>query len=325
MKILLALFALFALFALIPLAALHAQTDGVIGGTLQVGNVVAYGSVTISADLGDSGAVFNAGTFSVGNGGFTHSRIVLPGVLGGSAALGTAIVSGGTLNVGGTGGTVSVGGSGVNSAADFLTVSPAATTVIGNFRELLPPITLGNATVGGSLTLNGPGDSGGIINRLTITPGATTTIGGTIATTIAGPAGINDVDFRTIGVNPVVTLGAGSVFGIDPVFAAGNLGSIFLTPGVIHANPGLTLNGGFLGTSLIVTGRTTFNIYSSQTLASLTIADGVEVTFGDGLPFTPASASLSAAPPSDFIPEPGSAALLAFGACALLGQRRRTA
>ena len=75
------------------------------------------------------------------------------------------------------------------------------------------------------------------------------------------------------------------------------------------------------GTSTI-NANATVNINASQTLAALNIADGVEVTFGDGSPFTGGPEKFGA---PALVPEPGSAALLMGAMVTLLGFRRRRA
>ena len=69
----------------------------------------------------------------------------------------------------------------------------------------------------------------------------------------------------------------------------------------------------------------TVHVNASQTLAALNIADGVEVTFGDGLPFAGGSdkAAGFGAATTGVVPEPGSLGLLLVGALGFLGRRRR--
>ena len=65
-------------------------------------------------------------------------------------------------------------------------------------------------------------------------------------------------------------------------------------------------------------GQTHF--YASQTLAALNIADGAEVTFGDGLPFAPAPVKFGA---PALVPEPGAIGLLLTAALGCAARRRR--
>ena len=76
-----------------------------------------------------------------------------------------------------------------------------------------------------------------------------------------------------------------------------------------------------LGTGAsILNANATTNIGVSQTLAALNIADGVEVTFGTGLPFGGAPEKFGAAA---LIPEPGALGLLMVGALGFMSRRRR--
>ena len=81
-------------------------------------------------------------------------------------------------------------------------------------------------------------------------------------------------------------------------------------------NPGAALG---TGTSILNAGATT-NVYTSQTLAELNIADGVTVTLGGLLPFPASSEGLTNAAAA--VPEPGTVGLLLASALGLLRRRR---
>ena len=84
-----------------------------------------------------------------------------------------------------------------------------------------------------------------------------------------------------------------------------------------------TMTGASNGSSTINANAAT-HINASQTLAALNIADGVDVTFGDGLPFVgPPDKSAGFGGGVALVPEPGSMGLLLVGALGLLGRRRR--
>ena len=99
----------------------------------------------------------------------------------------------------------------------------------------------------------------------------------------------------------------------------------------------LTTSGGTtninsaLGTgSSTITANAATNIYASQTLAALTIGNGVEVTFGDGLPFAPEPEKGGgfSAPVADplggaVVPEPGALGLLLASSLGLFARRWR--
>ena len=132
--------------------------------------------------------------------------------------------------------------------------------------------------------------------------------------------------------NPVLTVGdaTNSVFSgtITGQLEINKVGAGALTLNGVLDFPTLTTNGGVTNlNSPLGTGGSTINanatthINASQTLAALNIADGVEVTFGSGLPFVGGPEKFGAA----VVPEPASATLLLGGLAALLGVRRRKA
>ena len=90
---------------------------------------------------------------------------------------------------------------------------------------------------------------------------------------------------------------------------------------VLNANTGTTnVNGSFTNGTAVVNANSTVNFGASQTLGALNIADGVEVTFGDGLPFAPAPVKFGA---PALVPEPGAIGLLLTAALGCAARRRR--
>ena len=136
----------------------------------------------------------------------------------------------------------------------------------------------------------------------------------------------------SLGANTLTTGDAGTTTFAGALSGAGGqvvkqgAGTFNITGAQTYA--GLTTTGGTTniytalgtGTSTLTANATT-NFYASQTLASLTIADGVEVTFGDGLLFADEPVKFGGAPA--LVPEPGSLGLLMVGALGLLARRRR--
>ena len=92
---------------------------------------------------------------------------------------------------------------------------------------------------------------------------------------------------------------------------------------ILNANGGLTTLDSALGTGTsTLNANATVQINVSQTLAVLNIADGVEVTFGDGMSFGGAPVKLGG---PALVPEPGMLGLLLMGALGMAARRRRSA
>ena len=150
----------------------------------------------------------------------------------------------------------------------------AAETVVdsGATLDVRANIGLEELTIGGA----GVGGNGALITSATFTG----TVGGAVvltANTSLGGDGTLNVNGAVTGGFNVTKVGAGPT-----IFAVGSLAGV----GNLTTSAGTTNVSSVIGTGTSsVTANATTNFYVSQTLASLTIGDGVEVTFGDGLPF----------------------------------------
>ena len=122
---------------------------------------------------------------------------------------------------------------------------------------------------------------------------------------------------------------SGAISGAASTLTKTGAGSLTIsgaqTYDTLNANEGVTNVNSALGTGTsTLNASATVHINASQTLAALNIADGVEVTFGDGLPFAGGpDKSAGFGGGVAVVPEPGSMGLLAVGALGLLGRRRR--
>ena len=129
----------------------------------------------------------------------------------------------------------------------------------------------------------------------------------------------------TVGDATPATIFSGTISGATGTVVKQGAGALTLNGvqsyGTLTANTGITNIGSALGTGTsVLNANARVNISASQTLAALNIADGVEVTFGDGLPFAGGPDKLGA---PALVPEPGNAALLLVGALGVLARRRR--
>ena len=185
----------------------------------------------------------------------------------------------------------------------------------------------------GTVNINADAALGNVLGGVTINNNATLQVAVNVTTnrTITLGAGGGKIDTN----GQVVTLGTGSTLTGTALTVADAAGGGVLNIKGTGPQPlsALTTMGGVTnlysvlgsGTSTI-TAAATLNIYASQTLASLTIADGVEVTFGDGTPFAPEPVKPSApfgGGGAGLVPEPGSLGLLMVGALGFIARRRR--
>ena len=140
--------------------------------------------------------------------------------------------------------------------------------------------------------------------------------------TLSGSGGKIDTNGQIVNLNAgsTVTGTALEKLGTGTLNLAGTqtYSTLTATDGTTNVNSALGT-----GTSTVNANATT-NFSFSQTLAALNIGDGVEVTFGDGLPFAPDPGKNGGLGTPALVPEPGTATLL-LGASGLLGLRRRRA
>ncbi len=331
------------------------KTSGLdaIGGNLVVaaGGTVFYGttagqlqdhiantaSITINggtfgSGAGDTQAVPTAGitdtvaSVTLNSGIFLSGRnaTVTPFTIGGLLKItgGTALVQrGGGVAADAvefTGGVLNFdGGSTTPGQQSKLTVGAGGLTLAGTINLNAGPSALTATSVGSTVVLNGNLTSSGTSSFARLNP--------TFASASLDLGGGN----RTFTVVGTLTIGttAAPITITNGILTKAGAGALNLTGPqtytALDANAGVTNLHSPVGTgSATVTANAAVNFYTSQTLASLTIADGVEVTFGDGLAFADEPEKLSA---PAAVPEPGSAMLLVGGVGTLLGLRRRRA
>ena len=267
-----------------------------IGGantlTITGGNAVTVGSgagmLTISSGLALTPVGVSAPSIVVNN----NAGVLISGAISGTKGLTKA--GGGTLTL-----------SGANTYTGTTTIS-AGTLSIGS------DINLGAApasAVADLLTLDGG----------TLETNATMALHVNRGITLTANGGTLNTDSGTVLLVPGAISGSGSLT------KTGN-GTLILsgtqTYVTLLTNGGTTNVDSAIGTgSSTVVANATTNFHVSQTLASLSIGDGVEVTFGDGLPLVDESEKIGG---SASVPEPGSFGLMLIGTLALAMRRRQT-
>ena len=237
-----------------------------------------------------------SGTFNVLDAQILRSA---PATTGSTLGTGSVNLTGGTLQVrddgAGSGGTIAYGNSvTVGTGGGTVDVDRTGATNTGN------TVALGTLSIGAQiLTTTGANSYGISFNATTLTGAAT--LNATTATTLGAVSGIGFSLTKT-GAGQLILAGTQNY-------------------ATLNANGGVTNLNSALGTgSSTINASATVNINASQTLAALNIADGVEVTFGDGLAFVGGAEKFGA---PALVPEPGSMGLLLVGALGFLSRGRR--
>ena len=317
-----------------------------VGGLTKISN----GTLTLTAKNLYAGVTnLNGGSVNVG----TAENAGTSGLLGNQAAnaVNTIFFGGGTLQYSGANQNDYSGrfSTGVNQAyrvdtnsqnvtwATSLVSSGGSLTKFGNGKLTLPvanTYTAGTVIHGGTVNIISNAALGGPAGGVMIDNNAILQAAGPVTSnrtfTLGAGGGTIDTNGQTVTIGTGTITGTalteadtagGGVLNINSGTNATGLAALTTTGGVTNLSTALGT-----GTSTI-TANATLNIYASQTLASLNIADGVEVTFGDGSPFAPEPPKPSApfgGGGAGLVPEPGSLGLLLVGALGFIARRRRS-
>ena len=316
---------------------LGASVLNLTGGTLQVrddgnssGGFISYGSnVTVGAggatvDVDRAGAVNTANTVLLGSLSIGAQTLTTTGADGYGVRF-TAATLTGAATINATTAPVTIGGA---VGGGFALTKTGASTL---FLLGASSYTGGTKIDGGIVSINDDAALGAVGGGVTITTNATLQASAPVSTTRAFTLGVGGGQIDTNG--QTVTLAAGSSVTGTALTKTGG-GTLTLAGTQTYAN--LTTTGGAtsvtnvntaLGTGTsTVNANARVNFNASQKLGALTIAEGVEVTFGNGLPFADEGGKgVAFGEGLAVVPEPGSAALLLIGATGFLSRRKRDA
>ena len=285
------------------------------GGTF--GDIVSIANPTPNPGPIDtvSNLTVNSGTF-LSNRNLTGFTVVNLFKITGGLAL---VQRGGVINAGSVeiSGAVNLdGGSTTAGNESQLKVGAGGLTLTGGTINLnAGPSTVAANSVGSIVVLGGEVTSTGTSSFVRQNPAVSSAKvdlgGGTRTFTVAGTLTIGTAAAPVTITNGTLTkAGAGTLNLTGPQ-----------TYATLNANGGVTNLNSALGTGTsTLNANAAVNIKTSQTLAALNIANGAQVTFGDGLPLVGEPEKF--ATPA-LVPEPGALGLLLAGAPGLLGRRRR--
>ena len=282
-----------------------------------------FGDAATIAGPPQGGPIDTVASLTVNSGSFLSNRNLtgftvtnLLKVTGGQAL----VQRGGVINAGSveiSGGSVNLdGGSSTPGNESQLKVGAGGLTLTGGTINLnAGPSTVAANSVGSIVALGGDvtstGTSSFVRQNPTVSSAKVDLGGGTRTFTVAGTLTIGTAAAPITITNGILTkAGAGTLHLSGPQ-----------TYATLNADGGVTNLHSALGTGTsVLNANATVNIHASQTLAALNIADGVEVTFGDGLGLAGEPEKFGA---PALVPEPGALGLLAVGALGLMGHRRR--
>ena len=266
-------------------------------GTLTLdGAVYGNGAITYSG-----GTIINGGSIALNTGG-------AKGTLPDSGAV--VINSGGTLRADATDALGYLNHNAGNGI--FVNVGGVVTVAVGSRVSMDRDLSV----TGGTITSVGAGDGSGSSYSLRDANGSVLTF---TSSAVGTPATFSA---QGIGLNGTATFNVTNGPGAVDLNVTGTLQDNFITGSLVKDGAGTMV----INTTSTYTGATTVNagtlvFLASQTLSSLTIADGAEVVFGDGLAFAPAPGEKFGGPA--LVPEPGALGLLLLGALSLAARRRR--